>query len=55
LAFLREFKHIKGYYLIIVPKSTIPNWINEFKKWCPSARVVNLIARKEFREEILKN
>jgi SWI/SNF-related matrix-associated actin-dependent regulator of chromatin subfamily A member 5 len=41
--------------LIIVPKSTIPNWMNEFKKWCPQVRVINLIARKEQREEILKN
>jgi SWI/SNF-related matrix-associated actin-dependent regulator of chromatin subfamily A member 5 len=29
--------------------------MNEFKKWCPETRVINLIARKEFREEILKN
>jgi SWI/SNF-related matrix-associated actin-dependent regulator of chromatin subfamily A member 5 len=44
LAFLREYKHVKGYHLVIVPKSTIPNWMNEFKKWCPEIRVVNLIA-----------
>jgi hypothetical protein len=29
--------------------------MNEFKKWCPVVKVVNLIARKEQREEILKN
>ena len=29
--------------------------MNEFKKWCPEVRVVNLIARKEQREEILKH
>lgn len=55
MAFLREYKHVKGYHLVIVPKSTVPNWLNEFKKWCPEVRVVNLIARKEQREEILRN
>lgn len=55
MAFLREFKNVKGYHLVIVPKSTIPNWMNEFRKWCPETRVINLIARKEHREEILKN
>ena len=55
MAFLLEYKHVKGYHLVIVPKSTIPNWLNEFKKWCPQIRVVNLIAKKDQREEILKN
>mmetsp|Transcript_23504 Transcript_23504/g.23166 ORF Transcript_23504/g.23166 Transcript_23504/m.23166 type:complete len:113 (-) Transcript_23504:2749-3087(-) len=55
ISFLREYKHVNRYFLIIVPKSTIPNWINEFKKWSPQIKVVNLIARKEHREEIIKN
>ena len=55
IAFLKEFKHVRGYHLIITPKSTVPNWMKEFKKWCPEMRVINLIATKEHREEILKN
>ena len=39
--------------MVIVPKSCIPNWMNEFKRWCPDMKIINLIARKEFREEIL--
>jgi len=53
LAFLREFKKVKGPHLIIVPKSTVPNWMKEFEKWCPVFKVVNLIARKEEREKII--
>ena len=55
IAFLKEYKKIDRYFLIIVPKSCIPNWIKEFKAWLPEMKVVNLIAKKESRVEILKN
>lgn len=55
LSFLREFKHIKGYHLVIVPKSCIPNWMKEFQRWSPDMRIINLIATKEQRENILAN
>lgn len=55
VAFLREYKKLDRYYLIIVPKSCIPNWIKEFKLWLPEVKVVNLIALKEERDEIIKN
>lgn len=54
IAFLKEFKSINGYHLILMPKSVIGNWEREFKIWLPQCRVVNLIARKEQREEIIK-
>lgn len=55
LAFLREYKNIKGHHLLIMPKSVVGNWEQEFKRWCPQIKICNLIARKEFREEIIKN
>ena len=54
LAYLYEFRKIKGPHLIIAPKSTISNWMKEFLKWAPFLRIVNLIPTKEMRDEILK-
>ncbi|CAD8072522.1 unnamed protein product [Paramecium sonneborni] len=53
LSFLKEYKKISGPYLIVAPKSTLGNWMREFKKWLPCMRVVKLIAIKEERDEIL--
>jgi SWI/SNF-related matrix-associated actin-dependent regulator of chromatin subfamily A member 5 len=55
LAFIKEYKKINGPHIIIAPKITLGNWINEFEKWLPSARVTKLIATKDEREEILTN
>ena len=54
LGYLQEFRQINGYHLIIMPKSVVGNWMAEFKRWLPQCRVVNLIAKKEHREEIIK-
>jgi len=35
IAYLRS-KDVKGPFIIIAPLATLPNWINEFKKWAPS-------------------
>ena len=55
LAYLREQEGIKGPHLIVVPKSTLGNWIKEFEKWCPIIKTVKLIAAKPYRDDILKN
>lgn len=36
ITFLIESKKQNGPYLVIVPLSTLTNWVNEFVKWAPS-------------------
>ena len=56
LAYCHEVLNIKSEpHLIIAPKSTISNWIIEFKKWASFFRTVNLVPTAEFRDEIIKN
>lgn len=54
LAYLKEFKGIKGPHLIISPKSTISNWLKEFAKWTPFFKVVQLNPKMEVRDDIIK-
>ena len=37
-----------------MPKSVVGNWLQEFSRWNPEIKVVNLIAKKEYREDIIK-
>ena len=36
ITYLMEFKKQNGPFLVIVPLSTLTNWVNEFIKWAPS-------------------
>lgn len=40
IAYLIEVKQNLGPYLVIVPLSTLSNWVNEFSKWLPAATVI---------------
>ena len=51
LGYLHEFRGITGPHLVIVPKSTLHNWINEFKKWCPVIRTIKFHGTKEQRAD----
>lgn len=52
LAFLRLYKNITGPHIIIVPKSTLGNWMNEIKRWCPDIRAVRFHGNGEQRKQI---
>ena len=56
IAYLNEFEGINGIHLIIVPKSTLTNWRNEFNKWYPSSKVFILDApNKVERQQLINN
>jgi len=55
-AYIYETKNHRNLpHLVVAPKSTIPNWLREFKKWAPFFNVVNLRPRMEFRDDDLKD
>ncbi|KAM7357281.1 ATP-dependent helicase brm [Cochliomyia hominivorax] len=41
VTYLMDRKKMMGPFLIIVPLSTLPNWVLEFEKWAPSVGVVS--------------
>ena len=45
-------KNIWGPYLILGPLSTLPNWVNEFNRFCPSFPVVLYHGSKQERADI---
>lgn len=51
LAHLYE-RNIKGPHLVVVPSSTIENWLREFQKFCPTLSVMPYYAGQKERAEI---
>ncbi|XP_060813806.1 ATP-dependent helicase brm-like [Bombus pascuorum] len=41
VTYLMEKKKVNGPFLIIVPLSTLSNWVLEFEKWAPSVVIVS--------------
>lgn len=41
VTYLMEKKKVNGPFLIIVPLSTLSNWVLEFEKWAPTVQVVS--------------
>lgn len=38
LGYMFEHLGISGPHIILVPKSTLSNWLNELRRWCPALR-----------------
>eukprot|EP00879_Flechtneria_rotunda_P001459 GHRR01001613.1.p1 GENE.GHRR01001613.1~~GHRR01001613.1.p1 ORF type:complete len:1090 (+),score=452.35 GHRR01001613.1:198-3467(+) len=50
VAYLNEYRGIKGPHIVIVPKSTLGNWMNEFRRFCPVIRTLKFHGNQEERE-----
>jgi len=55
LAYHWEFQNIQGPHLVCVPKSTLSNWMNELRRWCPSLRAIKFHGSKEERADLAEN
>ncbi|KAJ1450783.1 SNF2 family N-terminal domain-containing protein [Pelagophyceae sp. CCMP2097] len=53
LGWLAEFKNVRGPHLVLVPKSTLGNWMIEFGKFCPFLRAVRFHGSKEDRQAFI--
>ncbi|CAI9776861.1 unnamed protein product [Fraxinus pennsylvanica] len=57
LGYLHEFRGITGPHMVVAPKSTLGNWMNEIKRFCPILRAVKFLGnpdeRSYIREELL--
>lgn len=47
-------RQVSGPHLIVVPKSTLPNWLKELHKWTPHLRCFGILGTKEEREATKK-
>ncbi|KUF93183.1 hypothetical protein AM588_10009586 [Phytophthora nicotianae] len=54
LAYFYEFENITGPHIVLVPKSTLSNWLAEFERWCPSLRAVKFHGNKEERQRCVQ-
>jgi SNF2 family DNA or RNA helicase len=52
LGFLHEFKGITGPHLVIVPKSTLGNWMKEIARFCPVLRAFKFHGNQEERVSV---
>ncbi|KAL0434539.1 UNVERIFIED_CONTAM: ISWI chromatin-remodeling complex ATPase CHR11 [Sesamum latifolium] len=57
LGYLHEFRGITGPHMVVTPKSTLGNWMNEIKRFCPVLRAIKFLGnpdeRRYIREELL--
>jgi len=49
LGYMIKMRGIPGPHLVIAPKSTLSNWMSEFRRWCPSIDVICFIGSQPER------
>jgi ATP-dependent DNA helicase len=51
LSHLRS-KGVNGPFMVVGPLSTLPNWVAEFERWCPSMPAVLYHGTKLERQQL---
>jgi len=54
IGYMKHHRNQAGPHIVIVPKSTLSNWMAEFDRWCPSIRAVCLIGTQEQRAAFIR-
>lgn len=54
MAYLRQYRNVTGQHLMVVPKSTMGNWVNEFTRWCPDVDVLAFHGNREERADMIR-
>ena len=54
LGYLKFYRSISGPHLLIVPKSTLQNWLNESNRWIPDLNSFIFHGNKEERDVLIK-
>lgn len=49
LGYLHEFRGITGPHMVVAPKSTLGNWMNEIRRFCPVLRAVKFLGGPDER------
>ncbi|XP_078719155.1 SWI/SNF-related matrix-associated actin-dependent regulator of chromatin subfamily A member 5 isoform X1 [Lampetra fluviatilis] len=55
LGYMKHHRNIQGPHMVLVPKSTLHNWMIEFERWVPSLRAVCLIGSKDQRSAFIRD
>lgn len=55
LGYLHEFRGITGPHMVVAPKSTLGNWMNEIKRFCPIIRAIKFLGNPDERKHIREN
>lgn len=54
LGYLKNYRQVDGPHLLVVPKSTLQNWLNEARRWIPSLDAFIFHGDKETRANLVR-
>ena len=55
LVYMKEYRNENGPHLIVVPKSTLSNWMNEIARWAPGLSAIKFHGDKATREGLVQS